>query len=147
MKTYLILKLSSSWGYIFHPKGKNKFGLKLETKREDKDQKIESTNPWQRWRVIPWWQWRKIPRQQLVKKATSRDRGRELQEGRLQESQVDRSPDIFSGKAFVICTWKTSKCNIEVIIISGKTRCLYEKRKVIMVHYTVQLWEKLTQSY
>jgi len=33
---------------------------------------------------------------------------------------------------------------IEVIIISGKIKYLYEKGKVAIVHYTGQLWEKFT---
>lgn len=43
------------------------------------------------------------------------------------------------GKAFVIGTQEISKCKTEVIIISGKPKYLYEKGKVIIVYFIVQL--------
>ena len=57
----------------------------------------------------------------------------------LRKRQVDRLPDTFLGKVFMIGTQKTSNYKIEVIIISGKIKYLYEKGKVAIVHYTGQL--------
>lgn len=125
---------------LYASKGEKHWGRNQKPRSfEDKDQKIQDANPGHRGKQSHDDGERKFQDNSWSRKQSVKVGAEDSRKDILRKRQVDRLPDIFLGKAFMIGTQEISKYKSEVIIILGKIKYLYEKGKVVIVYYIVQL--------